>query len=71
MSKNHPKKSLHFNRDDLVTIPNIVTLLRLIILPFILVALVKENHLLAFLLFAFAGFTDVLDGFLARKLNKI
>lgn len=68
--KSHPK-SIDLNKDEIITIPNVVTLVRLIILPFILVALVKENNVTAFLLFAIAGFTDVLDGFLARKLNQI
>lgn len=71
MSKDGSRKSIKFDKNDLITIPNIVTLLRLIILPFILIALVRDDRLLAFILFGIAGFTDILDGFLARKLNQI
>ncbi|MBS3741312.1 MAG: CDP-alcohol phosphatidyltransferase family protein [Candidatus Cloacimonetes bacterium] len=71
MNRDNSKNSIKFDKNDLISIPNIVTLVRLIILPFILVALVKENHLLAFLLFVFAGLTDILDGFLARALDQI
>ena len=71
MKPNKENKSVSFKKDDILTVPNIVTLIRLIILPFILIALVKGNRWLAFILFAFAGFTDILDGFLARKLDQI
>lgn len=52
-------------------IPNILTIVRFILIPFILTALLKENYLLTFILFTASGLTDVLDGFIARKFNLI
>lgn len=54
----------------MVNLPTIITLSRiLIILPFILVA--SENPLLGAVLFAIAAFTDLLDGYVARKTKQI
>jgi CDP-diacylglycerol--glycerol-3-phosphate 3-phosphatidyltransferase len=57
----------------LLNIPNILTLLRLALVPvFILVFLLdfKHHHLISALIFLVAAVTDWLDGFLARKLNQ-
>lgn len=59
-----------FDPKTVVTIPNIVTLTRLIILPFILVSLSRNQNIQAFILILLAGFTDVLDGFLAKILHQ-
>lgn len=50
-------------------IPNALTLLRLCAVPVILWAVVSERLALAFGLFAAAGLTDALDGFLAKRLD--
>jgi cardiolipin synthase len=53
------------------TIPNAVSLLRLLGIPiFLWILLVEKNDILAFVLLAFAGATDWVDGFLARKLHQ-
>ena len=52
-------------------VPNALTILRFILIPFIIGALVNDNYLLTFLLLTFSGLTDVLDGFIARKFNFI
>ena len=53
------------------TIPNAVSLLRLLGIPlFLWILLVEKNDILAFGLLAFAGATDWVDGFLARKLHQ-
>ncbi|MCD6328748.1 MAG: CDP-alcohol phosphatidyltransferase family protein [Candidatus Cloacimonetes bacterium] len=59
-----------FDTKTVLSIPNIVTLIRLIILPFVLVSLNKEHNIQAFILILLAGFTDVLDGFLAKILHQ-
>lgn len=59
-----------FDPQTVLTIPNIVTMLRLIILPFVLVSLNRHQNNQAFILILFAGFTDVLDGFLAKVLHQ-
>lgn len=47
-------------------IPNILTTLRLILVVPILLALLKQEYAIALGLFIFAGFTDAIDGLLAR-----
>ncbi|OPX26586.1 MAG: hypothetical protein B1H05_02035 [Candidatus Cloacimonas sp. 4484_140] len=60
----------NFDPKTVITIPNVVTLIRLLILPFVLVALSKGQNVQAFILILIAGFTDVLDGFLAKILHQ-
>ncbi len=52
-------------------IPNALTFLRLIIVPFLGYFIYCEKYTTAIILFAFGGFTDVLDGYIARKYNLI
>ena len=55
-----------------VTIPNALSALRLLLIPlFIWVALGPENDLAAFGLLAFSAVTDWLDGFIARRFNMV
>jgi cardiolipin synthase (CMP-forming) len=50
--------------------PNQLTILRLIFIPFVIVAIVVEEYRTAFALVLVAGITDGLDGLLARKLGQ-
>lgn len=52
-----------------LTLPNILTASRLIATPFIVWGLVIGWWKLVFALFVYAGLTDLLDGWLARRLN--
>ncbi len=53
-------------------IPNILTTIRLIIIPFFAYfILVKENFWVAAVLFLLSGITDVVDGWIARRYNMI
>ncbi len=47
-------------------IPNVLTITRLVLITPFLVFLYQQQYLYAFYIFMFAGFTDGLDGFLAR-----
>jgi cardiolipin synthase len=53
------------------SIPNILTALRLIMVPFLGYFMYSEEYILALAIFAIGGFTDILDGFIARKCNMI
>jgi cardiolipin synthase len=50
--------------------PNLLTLLRLFIVPFIVIEILDSDFRAAFGLFLLAGVTDALDGLLARWLSQ-
>ena len=50
--------------------PNLLTLLRLFIVPFIVIEILDSDFRTAFALFLLAGITDALDGLLARWLSQ-
>lgn len=50
-----------------LTIPNLLSLLRIAAVPFVLVAMVEGRFDIALGLFVAAGATDLLDGWLARR----
>ena len=52
------------------TAPNQLTLLRMVFVPFIVIHLVDGHYLWALVLFVVAGFSDGLDGLLARRLHQ-
>lgn len=52
------------------TAPNQLTLLRMIFVPFIVIDLVDGQYRWALILFVVAGFSDGLDGLLARRLHQ-
>ena len=64
---------MKFNKKDLLLLPNILTYVRLLCVPFfvwvILDTRIPSHEYIAFGLFMFASFTDVVDGFIARQFN--
>ena len=52
-------------------IPNILTVLRFFLIPFILHFLVNDEFILAIIFLTISGITDILDGTIARKFNFI
>ena len=52
-------------------IPNMLTIIRFLLIPFIYFALINKHFLTALLIFTVSAITDVLDGFIARKFNYI
>ncbi len=53
------------------TVPNLLTLLRILLLPFIVVLIVKGHFRVALLLFILSAFTDFLDGYIARRQKSV
>jgi cardiolipin synthase len=53
-----------------ITIPTLLTLARIILTPFIVVALLRGQWTLGLALFVVAALTDLLDGFIARRFNQ-
>lgn len=56
---------------QLRTLPNLLSLLRLALVPVFLVLIVTGHSITAFIVLAIASITDWLDGYLARKLNQV
>lgn len=52
-------------------VPNILTIARFILIPFILYFIFTNQYVAAFVMLTVSGLTDVLDGIIARKFNCI
>src|SRR2546430_12663069 len=52
------------------TVPNQITFLRLGFLPFFLIFMSYEKYKWALLILVIAGFSDGIDGLIARKFNR-
>ena len=60
------------NKNKILTIPNLLSLLRLIMIPQLMwLYLEKQDFLWTAVLLALSGITDVLDGFIARKFHMV
>lgn len=61
-----------FKKKEILTIPNLLSLIRLLCCPIIVLLyhFYKESWITA-LVIIFAGLTDVVDGFVARKFNMV
>ncbi|KAK2000516.1 CDP-alcohol phosphatidyltransferase [Colletotrichum falcatum] len=57
-------KNLH---EDIRTLPNLLTLSRLVSAPFVGYFILHDQHAWALGLFVYAGVTDLLDGWIARR----
>jgi CDP-diacylglycerol--glycerol-3-phosphate 3-phosphatidyltransferase len=55
-------------KNNIITFPNFLSILRIILSP--LIFFIKDNKLVLFSVLLFIGLTDVLDGYIARKYNK-
>ena len=54
-----------------MNLPNLLSLLRIILTPLFIIFLFSDDKLLALIIFAVAAITDAYDGHLARKYNQI
>jgi len=64
MHASHPKLN------PFRTAPNLLTLLRICLAPFLVAAILDDHYALSFGLFLVAGLTDALDGAMARLLKQ-
>ena len=53
----------------LLNVPNTLTIMRMLLVPGIIFALLRESYGIALGIFLFAGASDGLDGFIARRFN--
>ncbi|GAA1835933.1 CDP-alcohol phosphatidyltransferase family protein [Agromyces salentinus] len=56
---------------EIWTIPNLLSMLRLLLVPPFLMAVVAGAYVLALVILVVASLTDLLDGYLARRLGQI
>ncbi len=54
-----------------MNLPNIITMARVIAIPFFMYFLYLENYLMALIIFILASISDFVDGYLARKMNLV
>ena len=52
-----------------MTLPNLITIGRLLIVPLVVVMIGQGQWATAFLLFAVVGASDAVDGFIARRFD--
>ena len=52
-------------------IPNLLTCLRFVLIPFIFLSVIHQRFIISIILFTLSCITDVLDGYIARKFNYI
>lgn len=63
---------LHAGEDRILTVPNVITVVRLSLLPvFVWLLFGKEDRASAAWLLAFLGTTDFFDGYIARHFNQV
>ena len=54
-----------------MNVPNILTILRFLIIPIFAYYLCGQQYIVATILFLAGGLTDILDGYIARKYNLV
>ena len=64
------QEDLQLRLNPLRSAPNLLTLMRICLAPFLVAAFLEGHFLLSFILFVAAGLTDALDGLLARLLKQ-
>lgn len=52
-----------------MNLPNIITLVRIVLVPVIIWAIASNQWTIAFVIFVVAGVSDAVDGFLAKRFN--
>jgi cardiolipin synthase len=53
-----------------MTIPNMITVLRIILVPIFIIYMINGRTLASLVVFSIAGFSDALDGFIARIFHQ-
>ncbi len=60
-----------FAKDQLFTIPNLLSYFRIVLIPFIVWMYLIEQPYWALALVVLSGITDIVDGYVARKFNMV
>ncbi len=54
-----------------LNIPNLLTIIRIVLVPVFLFLILKDSLYIAAIIFAVAGLTDLVDGIIARRLKTV
>ena len=61
-----------FKKENILTIPNLLSLIRILLIPFIIwLYCAQKAYLHTIIVIALSGFTDIIDGKIARKFNMV
>lgn len=63
--------SFSFRPRDLVTVPNLITYIRFLLVPPFVYFFLKENYIMAGIMIGLSGLSDCFDGFFARRLDQV
>ena len=66
-----PRFRKYLTREQIFTIPNFMSIFRIVLLPFIIWTYWKESYDVAVALLIVSAITDALDGVIARKFNMV
>ena len=58
-------------KEKIINIPNVLAMIRMLMVPVVIWQICKENMITALLLFFAACMTDVVDGYIARHYNQV
>ena len=58
-------------KKDILTIPNLLSVIRILLIPIIVILYVRDRFLTAVLVIVLSGLTDVVDGKIARRFNMV
>ena len=66
---------MHFSKKDIFAIPNILTYVRILLVPVFVVVYMNaqslSGHVWSIVIVAISALTDIVDGIIARKCNMI
>ncbi len=52
-------------------IPNILSVCRILLIPIIVISIFYNNYIIALIIFTISGFTDIIDGYVARNFDAV
>ena len=58
-------------KNKVVTVPNIISAVRIVIIPFIIWSYFVKEYWACFALILFSGLSDLIDGYLARRFKQV
>ena len=64
-------ESWSFKPRDLITVPNLITYVRFLLVPPFIYFFLQENYIMAGVMIGLSGLSDCFDGFFARRLNQV